>query len=175
MPTSSATASTTAETAFHITRTIDAPRDLVWQTFTELDHLLRWWGPKGSALMSDSFDLRPGGRFHYRMRLPDGTIMWGLFSYHELQEPDRIAFTSSFADEEGNVVRAPFSDKWPLTVLNVWTFSEQDGHTRLEMVGRPHKATAEEQDQFRSMHDSMRLGFGGTFDQWDAYLKGMTN
>lgn len=163
-----------ADATLVITRSFDAPRALVWRTFSELPHLLRWWGPKGSEITDASLDFAPGGRLHYCIRMPDGGEMWGLFSYHEIQAPGRIAFTSSFADAAGNIVRAPFSDNWPLAVLNVWTFREQDGRTILELKGRPHNAGAVELDLFRDMNDSMQKGFGGTFDQWTAYLSSLT-
>jgi uncharacterized protein YndB with AHSA1/START domain len=49
---------------FVITRTFDAPRDLVWRAFTEAEHLKHWWGPKGFKMLSCKLDLRPGGIFH---------------------------------------------------------------------------------------------------------------
>lgn len=154
-----------------LTRTLDAPRALVWQAFTELDHLRHWWGPKGFALTNCTLDFRPGGMFHYCMRSPNGQEMWGRFSYREIDAPDRIVFTSSFSDPTGAVTRAPFSAQFPLEVLNVWTFSESDGRTTIRMTGAPHEASAEEQAFFHDMHESMNQGFNGTFNQFAAYLE----
>ena len=47
-----------------IVRVIDAPRDVVWKAWTEVERLARWWGPKGFAMLSTKLDLRPGGMFH---------------------------------------------------------------------------------------------------------------
>jgi uncharacterized protein YndB with AHSA1/START domain len=46
-----------------ITRIFDAPRALVYQAFTDPDHLAAWWGPIGNSLPRDEieFDVRPGG------------------------------------------------------------------------------------------------------------------
>ena len=55
-----------------MTRSFDAPRALVWRTFSELPHLLRWWGPNGCEITDARLDFTPGGRLHYRIRMPDG-------------------------------------------------------------------------------------------------------
>jgi uncharacterized protein YndB with AHSA1/START domain len=50
------------------------------------------------------------------------------------------------------------------------TLSEQGGKTTLTLRGAPINATEEERKTFAGMFDSMRQGFGGTFDQLDDYL-----
>jgi uncharacterized protein YndB with AHSA1/START domain len=50
---------------FKISRVFDAPRDLVWEAWTDADHLLEWWRPKGFRTRFAKLDLRPGGIFHY--------------------------------------------------------------------------------------------------------------
>ena len=88
-----------------ITREFDAPRALVFKAWTEAERLARWWGPKGFSVEVGSFDLRPGGVFHYSQRAPNGAELWGKFVYHEVVAPERLVFTSSFADPDGNTVR----------------------------------------------------------------------
>ncbi len=152
-----------------ITRTFDAPRELVFKTWTEAEHLKHWWGPKGTKIEVAKLDLQPGGVFHYSLSSPEG-VMWGKFIYREIEEPEKLVFVSSFSDEEGNTVRAPFSQIWPLEVLNITTFTEKDGKTTLTMRGGPISATEEEFNFYAQMHDSMQEGFAGTFDQLDDYL-----
>ncbi len=155
-----------------ITRVFDAPRELVWKAFTESDRLARWWGPKGFTLVVRTLDVRPDGVFHYATRSPDGHVLWGRFVYRDLQAPERLVFVSSFADEDGNVARAPFSPTWPLEILNTVTLTESDGKTTVTFRGGPLNATAEERDTFWNAQDSTRRGFAGTFDQLAAYLAG---
>lgn len=150
---------------FVITRVFDAPRDLVWKAWSEADRLARWWGPKGCTVRVGTFDFRPGGVFHYCMQSPDGPDMWGIFVYREIVAPRRIVFINSFADAEGNPVRAPFSPTWPLEILNTLTLSEDGGKTTLTLRGGPHNATAAERETFDGARDSLRRGFTGTFDQ----------
>ena len=154
-----------------LTRTFDAPRNLVFQVWSELDHLKKWWGPEGFEWVYAKLDFRPGGMFHYSMRAPQGFEMWGKFVYHEIDAPERVVFVNSFCDAEGNIVRAPFNPAFPLEIRNVLTFTEQEGKTTITMRGGPINATEEEQATFRDMKDSMNQGFNGTFNQLEAYLK----
>ncbi|MBX6396323.1 MAG: SRPBCC domain-containing protein [Alicyclobacillaceae bacterium] len=85
-------------------------------------------------------------------------------------EPEKLVYTHSFSDEEGNTVRAPFSPTWPLEILNTLTFTEHEGKTTLTMRGVPLSATEEELKTFEAAHDRIRKGFAGTFDQLADYL-----
>lgn len=158
------------EREFVITRVLDAPRDLVWQAWTDAERLAQWWGPKGCTIRVGKLDVRPGGVFHYAMQWHAGHDMWGRFVYREIKAPERLVFVNSFSDEVGNITRAPFSQTWPLEVLNHLTLSERDGKTTLTLRGGPINATDEERKTFESMFESLQHGFGGTFDQLDAYL-----
>ncbi len=153
-----------------ITRTFDAPRDLVFKAFTEAKHLQHWWGPKGWSLDVLTLDLRAGGVFHYSQESADGHKMWGKFVYREVAKPERLVFVNSFSDEEGNTVRAPFSETWPMEILNTLTFTEHEGKTTLTMRGGPLSATEEENNTFAAMRQSVQQGFAGTFDQLADYL-----
>ncbi|TDF91053.1 SRPBCC domain-containing protein [Paenibacillus piri] len=153
-----------------ITRVFHAPRELVFKVWSEAEHLRNWWGPKGFELSVAGLDFRPGGYFHYSMQSPDGYQMWAKFVYHEIEASERIVWVTSFSDEEGNVVRAPFSAKYPLEIRNVLTLSENNGTTTITLRGGPINATAEEQSFFTGMFESMKQGFGATFDQLEQYL-----
>jgi uncharacterized protein YndB with AHSA1/START domain len=156
-----------------ITRTFDAPRELVFKAWTDPEHLQHWWGPKGFTFGVAKFDFRPGGIFHYSMRSPDGHEMWGKFVYREIVAPEKIVFVNSFSDEKGNITRAPFSPTWPLEILNTLTLSENDGKTTLTLRGGPINATEEEHRTFEARFESIKQGFGGTFDQLADYLARM--
>src|SRR5665213_745715 len=120
-----------------ITRIINAPRELVFKAFTESERLAQWWGPKGSEIKVSKLELRPGGIFLYNMPTPDGHFMWGKFVYREIISPERIIFISSFSDENGNTIRAPFSETFPLEVMNTLTLIEENGKTHLTLRGVP--------------------------------------
>lgn len=102
-----------------ITRSFNAPRELVFKAFTESEHLQNWWGPKEWAFDISKFKLSQEGVFHYSQTSPDGNVMWVKFVYHEVNAPDKLFYPSFFSDEMGNIVRAPFNDNWPLETLNL--------------------------------------------------------
>ncbi len=155
-----------------ITRKINAPREKVWRACTQAESLAQWWGPKGSKLRVVRLDFRAGGIFHYAMQFQPGHEMFGRFIYREIVPPERIVFVSSFSDAEGGIAGAPFPglENWPREVHNTWTFTEADGKTTLTLHGYPLNASEAERNTFTGMFDSMKQGFGGTFDQLDAFL-----
>ena len=159
---------------FTITRSFAASREKVWRAWTDRESLARWWGPKGCTIRVLGLDLRPGCVFHYALAVQPGHEMFGRFVFREIVAPERLVFVNSFSDAAGGITRAPFPQlqgKWPLEVLNVVTFTEQNGATTLSLRGGPINATAEERAIFAGHADSMRQGFGGTFDQLDAFLR----
>jgi uncharacterized protein YndB with AHSA1/START domain len=155
---------------FAITRTFNAPRELVFKMWTDPEHFKHWWGPKGCTIGSCTIDLRPGGTARYSMRMPGGPETWGKFVYRQVLPPERLVFVSSFADPSGNIIRAPFSDAWPLEIENMLSLSEQFEHTNLTLLGTPVNATADEWSFFESRIESLHQGFSGTFDQLADYL-----
>lgn len=155
---------------FILKRTFDAPRALVFKAWTEREHLMKWMGPTGTTMPQATLDLRPGGRFHYCMRMPNGAEMWGLWQFREIVVPERLVLVQSFADPAGNVAPAPMIDGWPLTTLSTTTFVERGGKTEMTLHWTPLDATDAQRALFASMHASMTGGWGGTMAQLDAHL-----
>lgn len=163
-------AQTNTEDLLVITRTFDAPRDLVFGAWTEPERLARWWGPKGAEIRIVKFDLAPGGLFHYCMT-SQGQQMWGRFVYREVVAPERLVFVNAFSDAQGGVTANPWMPDWPLEVLNTLTFEESEGKTTLTLRGTPLNATAVQMETFRSARTNVQQGFAGTFDQLAAHLE----
>jgi uncharacterized protein YndB with AHSA1/START domain len=149
----------------------DAPRELVWKCFTDAQHLKQWWGPKGFKVIVSTMDLRVGGTYHYGLKAPDGTIMWGKLTYREIQPQQRLLLVSSFSDEAGGKTRHPLNKDWPLEMLSVFTFEDEPGGgTKFTVRWQPHNATPAERRTFDAGRDGMRQGWSGTMDQLAAYL-----
>jgi len=161
----------TEGTEFVISREFNAPRELVWKAWTDRDHLMEWFGPKGFKMEVATLDLRPGGIFHYCLVTPDGNKMWGKFVYREIVAPEKIVLINSFSDENGNLTRHPMSPTWPQEMLSTTTFTEENGRTTITLHWATWNATEEEQKTFDTSHDGMRQGWTGTFDQLEEYLK----
>jgi uncharacterized protein YndB with AHSA1/START domain len=156
---------------FVISRTFDAPRDIVWKAWTERERLMQWFGPKGFTMSTAKLDFRPSGSLHYCLRSADGKEMWGKFVYREIVAPERIVLVNSFSDEKGKLTRHPMSPTWPLEMLTTTTFTEAKGKTTVTVRWSPLNATDEERKTFDGAHDGMRQGWTGTFDQLAEYLK----
>ena len=156
--------------AFVISRSFDAPREFVWQALTEPERMAKWWGPKGFPVAAAKMDFRPGGRYHYGMKTPDGATMWGRFIYREIEEPARIVLINSFSDENGGVTRHPGNPSWPLEMLSTFALESERDRTRLTIRWLPVYASDEERMTFVGSFESMRQGWGGTLDQLADYL-----
>lgn len=111
------------ERAMLITRTFDAPRELVFEAFSKCEHLKHWWGPKGWTLSVCEMDFQLGGTWLYCMAGPEGAESWGKTIYTEIVKPERIAGNDYFVNPQGNPTQgAPW---WKITT----TFTDQDGKT----------------------------------------------
>jgi uncharacterized protein YndB with AHSA1/START domain len=169
--TANQSATTDTSKDFVVLRVFDAPRDLVWKAFTDPERMKEWWGPKGFTVISSKMDLRPGGTYHYGMKAPNGSAMWGKFVFREIVAPERMVFINSFSDEAGGITRHPMAPTWPLEMLSTFTFAEEPGgKTKVTIRWSAYKASEEEQKTFDTSHDGMRQGWGGTMDQLADYL-----
>lgn len=113
--------SATADREIVISRTIGAPRELVFEAFTDVRHLSRWWGPDGFTTTTASFDFRVGVVWDFEMRGPDGTAYPEWISWTEIVPPERIALLHGESRDDPNAFE---------TVL---TFEPDDAGTRIEM------------------------------------------
>ena len=150
---------------FVMTRVFDAPRDLMWQAWSDCKHLVHWWGPQGWTLPVCKMDFRPGGVWHYCMSGsgPDGKEMesWGRAVYQEIIEPERIIYADTFSDEAGNVV-----EDMP-EILITLTFEEIDGKTKL--TNRAQFASAADLQNVLDM--GMEQGATETWDRLETYIQ----
>lgn len=105
-----------------LTRVIDAPRALVWQAWTEPEHLRKWWAPAPLTTLKCEMDVRPGGVFRTLMRTPDGEDYPTDGVFLEVVEHERIVFTDVLRDG-WRPAENPF-------FTAIVTFEERQGGTR---------------------------------------------
>ncbi len=158
------------ETQFLFSRTFDAPRQEVWDAFTQAEHLEHWWGPPGGRIRVARLDLQPGGLFLYSMHLPDGRRMWARFVFEEIAEPARLVWRNGFSDEHGGLTPNPWAPAMPLEMLTTVTFAEADAQTLLTITAVPYHASSEETLVFAGAIQGMKMGFGGSFQILADYL-----
>jgi uncharacterized protein YndB with AHSA1/START domain len=144
-----------------MTRTFDAPRELVFKAWTDTKHMARWWGPNGFTNPVCELDARVGGAMRIDMRAPNGVVypMNGVFK--EIEEPERLVFISSALDDQGNAM---------FDVLNTVTFVEQKGKTALTLQARVIKATAQAPQYLQGM----QAGWTQSLDRLAAHLDSLT-
>lgn len=125
---------------FVVTRHFDAPRQLVWDTWTKPEHVVKWWGPRqyGTGSEQVKMDVRTGGSYLFPMVGPDGSTTWSGGTYEEVTPISRIKCTDSFMDAEGNRVRASyypgFPEGWPEVMPMTVDFTEEDRGTCLTIT-----------------------------------------
>jgi len=116
--------SAAAERDLTIRRSFDAPRTLVFQAWTEPQHLARWSCPRGFTMTHNSGELRVGGTFCATMRSPEGTEHRLQGVYREITPPQRLVFTHAWLDAAGS--------PGPQTLVTV-TLNERDGRTDMTL------------------------------------------
>ncbi len=143
----------TSERELTIARVFDAPRQLVFEVWTQPEHFARWLGPKDFTTTSCTINVRPGGTYRACIRSPSGQDHWMQGVYRSIVEPERLVFTFAWEDEDGQPKHE--------TLVTV-TFAQQDGKTRLTF----HQAIFESVES----RDSHRSGWSECFDRLEAYL-----
>lgn len=119
-----------------ITRIFDAPRALVWKAWTDPQHTMRWWGPKGFTSPTCKIDLRVSGKYLFCMKAPDGKEYWSTGEYREIVPIERVVCTDHFSDERGNIIPAStygLGEDWPDELVVTVTFEDVGGKTKLTL------------------------------------------
>ena len=110
-----------------VSRTFEAPLELLWKAWTEPEHFMKWYGPKGFTAPTCEIDLSVGGRHLWSMLSPDGNQMYFTGSYKEVVPMKRLVFTDSSSDAEGNV--KGMGEGMPESMDVTVTFVHTDGKT----------------------------------------------
>jgi uncharacterized protein YndB with AHSA1/START domain len=90
-----------------VKRIIDAPIERVWQAWTDPQAVMRWWGPQSYTSPSCEIDLRIGGKFVFCMKAPPeqgGQDSYVSGVYSQIVPMERLEFTQSLADKDGNEI-----------------------------------------------------------------------
>ena len=159
---------------FVINRTFDAPIDTMFDMWTTPEHFGAWLPPTGFTMEFRRIDIRPGGDAFYAMTNGQFT-MYGHVNYLEVQRPNRLQYTQSFADEHENMSRHPGAPTWPEKMLTTVLLTPE-GPTQTRVTVRWEafgSATAEEMAAFVAEKGGMTMGWTGSFDKLEALLPGV--
>jgi len=116
------------EKSITISRVFKAPRQLVFQAFTDPKHLAQWWGPNGYTCPICEFDARPGGAIRIHMQASEGGFSHPMTgTVLEIAPPERLVFTAVPGDAENK----PLAEVHTTVIL-----LEKDGATHLTLEAR---------------------------------------
>jgi uncharacterized protein YndB with AHSA1/START domain len=117
--------STPSDREIAITRAFDAPRDLVFEAWTNPEHVRHWWGWRTSTMIHCEADVRPGGSWRYVTREENGTEVPFTGVYQEVTRPERLVHTEVYDVE-------PFNSGDPAVVTVM--FEEEAGRTTVTVT-----------------------------------------
>ena len=85
-----------------VSREFDAPRELVWQAWTDPAQMKQWLGTtEDMKVQSVKMDLRVGGRFRIQMKMADGEYFTAAGTYLEVKAPERLVYTWDWEKDGG--------------------------------------------------------------------------
>ena len=149
-------ASSASRADMTIVRMFDAPRALVWKSWTDPKRLAQWFGPKGFTNPVCEADVRPGGIMRITMQAPDGTQYPMTAIYDEVVPLERLVWTAS-VEHGGNV---------SFEIRQVTTFVERDGKTEVTLQAYITRATPEAAGALSGMEE----GWSMSRDKLEALL-----
>jgi|SRR5437868_5175492 len=139
-----------------ISRLLNAPRELVWEVWTNPEHIAQWWGPNGFKNSISKMDVEPNGEWEFVMHGPDGTDYKNKHIYVEIIEEEKLVLDHVTAPKfRMTITFEARGTQTLLTINSVFESSEQ-----LEQVIKVFKADE---------------GLKQNVDRLEAYLGSMTN
>jgi uncharacterized protein YndB with AHSA1/START domain len=131
-------------------RTFDAPRERVWEAFTDPKLIPLWWGQHGTITTVEEMDVRPGGKWRYVNSAPDREDVTFYGEYLEVTPPEGYKWTFMF-DLDG---------VGPTGGPETFILEEVDGKTKVTSIG--HMGSAE------AIETALATGMvGGAIETWD--------
>ena len=134
------------------TREFEAPRDLVWEVWTDPRHTEQWWGPNGFSTTTKEFDLRLGGVWNFTMHGPDGTDYRNDLTYTLIEPRTRLEW-----------------DHGPSPIFHVIILFEEIGKNRTRLQMRMLFETAAERNRTIEKFDALE-GQKQTMNRLEEYL-----
>lgn len=147
-----------ADTVLTLSRSFAAPRGGVFRAWTNARELARWWGPRGHSAPVCELDARPEGAIRIHLRAPDGAVHRSRGTFHEVQPPERLAFTMIVDDADGRILIETFI---------VASFAARGEKTSLGVQVRIVQCAPE----FAALRAGMAEGWNQSFERLAAHLR----
>ena len=139
-------------------RTFDVPVKLVWEAWTQPEHVINWWGPKGMKIEVIEHEFSVGGKWKYVMPMPDGSEFISEGEYLEIVEFKKIITTANFKPmTEGVEIQALFEENGDKTNF---TFN-----------------VVHQTEEYCKQQEKMGFynGWGSAFDRLDTFVGTLNN
>lgn len=127
-----------------ITHLFDAPREAVFQAWTDAEQLKHWYAPDGCTIEFKTIDVTQGGGFHSCVHDPIHGDCWIKGKYITVLPPEKLVFTMVLSDPDGNSVtsvKAGKPEDWPEETVTTVTFEAVGEQTRISV----HQTVSEEE------------------------------
>jgi uncharacterized protein YndB with AHSA1/START domain len=135
-------------------RTFDAPRRVVFEALSKCEHLKHWWGPRKYELTKCELDFRPGGRWRFVQRGPDGDEHAFRGEIREIVPNERVVQTFEYEGFPGHIS------------VETLTLTERDGRT----TWTTRSVFDSKEDRDGMLQSGMETGANETMDRLEQYL-----
>jgi len=154
---------------YKLDRVFDAPREMVWQAWTDPELLNRWYGP-GAETIIHQFDLKPGGMWLNEMKWGEKSLYQKVI-FQEVTRPEKMIWHHySSTDSEWNSVKNAMMTGWPEILLTKVLFEEIAEKTNVKLSQQPIDATEAENTCFAAKMAGMDGGWGSGYKIIDEIL-----
>jgi uncharacterized protein YndB with AHSA1/START domain len=166
----------TGKEKFVINRTFESPINLMFEMWSNPEHLSQWLAPTGFSMKFYRSEIKTGGSTFYMMTNGSNVTMYGRIKYLEISKPNKMVYSQQFVDEKENISRHPFAPTWPETMLTTVTFTEESPtSTRITVEWETYgEVTSEELAAFVKEKPGMTVGWTGSFDKLESYIENKT-
>lgn len=159
-----------------IVREFDAPRALVFDAWTQVQHLNNWMFPMpGCQCDFVSANIVNGGTSLHKITMPNGHEMWLFTKYEEVSAPEKLVFLQYMSNESGDILPNSHMPDWPKDMLATLHFeSLSETKTKITFYWEPRNPTEQELAVFEASRADHQKGWGAGMDQLVAYLAAKT-
>lgn len=120
-----------------IERTFNAPVEKLWSTWSEVDSIKKWWGPKNYTAPIIQSDFRVAASYLFAMKSSKGDVSWITGKYKEITPFKKIISTVSFSDDAGNTIspsQAGVLGQWAYETILTVEFESINGKTKITVT-----------------------------------------
>lgn len=149
------------KTDLTFTRTLDAPRSVLWECWTTPEHIRHFFVPKPHGIDACEIDLRVGGKFNTTMNV-EGNVMKNEGVYLEVVDGERLVFTDTYSEGW-----KPAADPFMTAIIEF--ADDGKGGTTYTVTARHRSSEARQNHEDMGFYD----GWGTVATQLEEYARSL--